>query len=236
MKSVGIIGYGSFGAFLVRKLSDRLSVKVHDPYADIPKSLGCSLAEVSTCDYLVLAIPVSAYTDTLGKIKGLVSPDTVIVDISSVKSVPVSLLSMYLPKQKKVIMHPLFGPQSAEESFDGHVVVMCPGVSDDESYAGVKDFVESLDLKVIEKTPEEHDKEMALAQGLTFFLARALLRSQVHDVELRTPSFKKLLDLAELESHHSEDLFKTIQLSNPYTAEIRSQFIRVVENLNKELL
>jgi prephenate dehydrogenase len=236
MKSVGIIGYGSFGAFLVRKLSGKVGVKVHDPYADVPQGLSCSIEAISKCEYVVLAIPVSAYKETLNKIKLLITSETVLVDISSVKSVPVSLLKEFLPKQKRVIMHPLFGPQSAEESFDGHVVVMCPSESDKESYDSVREYVESLGLKVVEKTPEEHDKEMALAQGLTFFLARALLRSQVHDVELITPSFKKLLDLAELESHHSEDLFKTIQLNNPYTAEMRSQFIQVIDNLNKELL
>ena len=57
----------------------------------------------------------------------------------------------------------------------------------------------------------------------------------IHDVSLITPSFKKLLDLAELESHHSEELFKTIQTGNPYLAEIRSKFVDTAEGINADL-
>ena len=44
-----------------------------------------------------------------------------------------------------------------------------------------------------------------------------------------------LVDLAELESHHSEELFRTIQTGNPYLAEIRSQFISTAKMINDQL-
>jgi prephenate dehydrogenase len=235
MKTVGIIGFGSFGSFLVRKLNGLVTLKVYDPNQPVPAELDASLLEACESDYVVLAIPVDSYEAVLGEVTGLLGKNSVVVDISSVKTIPNQKLEQLLPGRKKVVTHPLFGPQSAEDSFDGHVVVMCPNVSDPEAYDQIKDFVQGLGLKVVEKAPEEHDKEMALAQGLTFYLARALLRSGVHDIELLTPSFKKLLDLAELESHHSEDLFRTIQLSNPYTAEIRQKFIDIATDLNGEL-
>lgn len=235
MKTVGIIGFGSFGSFLARKLAGFVMMRVYDPNQQVPAELSASLLEVCESDYVVLAIPVSAYEAVLTEVSALLGIDSVVVDISSVKSIPNQILGQHLQGRKKVVTHPLFGPQSAEDSFDGHVVVMCPDVSNSDAYSQIKNFVQELGLKVIEKTPEEHDKEMALAQGLTFYLARALLRSGVHDIELLTPSFKKLLDLAELESHHSEDLFRTIQLSNPYTAEIRQKFIDIATNLNEEL-
>jgi prephenate dehydrogenase len=112
---------------------------------------------------------------------------------------------------------------------------MCPEASDPEAFATLKDFATKLGLKVIEKSTEEHDREMAYAQGLTFFVARALMKSNIHDVELRTPSFKKLLDLAELESHHSDDLFRTIQLGNTFTRKVRASFARQVAELLEEL-
>jgi prephenate dehydrogenase len=235
MKTVGIIGYGSFGEFLVNKLEDKLSLKVYDPQKDVPKRLLSTIADVACCDFVVLAIPVDAYHEVLAAIKPLLRESTVIVDISSVKTTPVSIIDRIIPNQCRVIMHPLFGPQSAEKSFWGHVVVMCPTVSSTEAYREVRDFIVSQGLAILDKTPEEHDKEMAYAQGLTFYLARILLTMGIHDVELLTPSFKKLLDLAELESHHSEDLFRTIQTGNPYLAEIRSKFVKTAELLNSEL-
>ena len=235
MISVGIIGYGSFGSFLTRKLSGHVQLKVVDPSQDIPVKIKGSLEQVCKCDYVVLAVPISSYDSILTEIKSFLRADSVIVDISSVKMTPNLKLEELLPGCRKVVMHPLFGPQSAEESLSGHVVVMCPEVSDVGAYRAVKSITQNLGLKVIEKSAVEHDKEMALAQGLTFYLARALLRCGVHNIELQTPSFKKLLDLAELESHHSEDLFKTIQVGNPFTAEVRQKFIDVATELNSEL-
>jgi prephenate dehydrogenase len=235
MITVGIIGYGNFGSFLTRKLADYAEVKVFEPYLDVPTELSADMHTICQCDYIILAIPVDSYEEVLTEIARIRKDTSIIVDVSSVKMVPTEKLDQLLPGVPRVIIHPLFGPQSAEESFDGHVVVMCPDVSDTTAYASIKSFIMSLGLRVIEKSPQEHDREMALAQGLTFYLARALLRMQIHDVELVTPSFKKLLDLAELESHHTEDLFRTIQLNNPYTTEIRVKFIDVISELNKEL-
>lgn len=235
MKTVGIIGFGSFGEFVVNKIGDKLLLKVYDPYVKVPKKISASMEDVAKCDFVVLAIPINAYEIVLSELKHHITSSTVIVDISSVKTIPVSIINTILPGQKRVIMHPLFGPQSADKSFWGHVVVMCPSVSDSEAYKLIKNFVIDLGLAVVEKTPEEHDREMAYAQGLTFFLARILLTMNVHDVTLMTPSFKKLLDLAELESHHSDELFKTIQTGNPYLAGIRAEFISIAESLNKNL-
>jgi len=235
MKTIGIIGYGSFGEFLVDKLSGKVELRVHDPQKSVPTTYSASLDKVAECDYVILSIPIDAYESVLAELAPQLQKSTTIIDIASVKTTPVEILDMILPNQKRVIMHPLFGPQSADKSFWGHVVVMCPGVSDPVAYKVVKDFVVGLGLAVVEKTPQEHDKEMAYAQGLTFFLARTLLTMGIHDVSLITPSFKKLLDLAELESHHSEELFKTIQTGNPYLADIRAQFISTADKINSEL-
>lgn len=235
MKTVGIIGYGSFGEFLCTALRTSVSLKVYDPQKHVPASLKSSIEEVAACDYVVLAVPLDAYESVVSSIAPKLSRQSVVVDISSVKSEPMRLLNMLLPSAKKVFTHPLFGPQSAADSLHGHVLVMCPEVSDPEAFAILKDFATKLGLKVIEKTTEEHDREMAYAQGLTFFVARALMKSNIHDIELRTPSFKKLLDLAELESHHSDDLFRTIQLGNTFTRKVRASFARQVAELLEEL-
>jgi len=235
MKTVGILGYGSFGEFLVRKLNSKLTLKVYDPFQKVPAKYVATLAEIGSCDYVVLSVPVSSYESLLKELSPLLGREAVIVDIASVKTIPVALLDELLPNQNRVVMHPLFGPQSAEKSYWGHVVVMCPDVSDGHSYAEVKDFIIDQGLAVVEKTPEDHDKEMAFAQGLTFYLARALLTMGIHDIELITPSFRKLLDLAELESHHSEELFRTIQTGNPYLNKIRTQFIDVANKINSDL-
>ena len=232
---VGIIGYGSFGKFLADKLQNKFELSVYDPKQDLPSEIKASLEEVGECDFVVLAIPVSAYDDLLKELKVVISADAVVVDISSVKVLPFQKISEFLPNQPRVIMHPLFGPQSAADSFDGHKVVMCPDESSPKPYASIKNFVQALGLEVVELSVEEHDRQMALVQGLTFFVARGLVGMDVHDVELMTPSFRKLLDLADLERSHTDDLFMTIQKANPFTAEIRTKFVNIVDEMNDKL-
>ena len=169
MKTVGIIGFGSFGEFLVDKLRGKVELLVHDPNQTVPKDISANIDDIAKCDYVVLSIPIDAYEDVLKSLAPKLKSSTVIVDISSVKTTPVAILEKLVPSQKKVVMHPLFGPQSADKSFWGHVVVMCPSASDKTAYKVIKDFIVDQGLAVVEKTPQEHDKEMAYAQGLTFF-------------------------------------------------------------------
>lgn len=238
MKTIGIVGYGegSFGQLLANNLSQVFTVKVSSRNPEsVPKQWRAELAEVAQCDVLIPSIPLSVYEQFLTSISPLIAAHTIIVDVCSVKTQPIAIIKRILPNQPVVATHPLFGPQSAERGVYGHTLVMCPDVSTPEPYSQFKKLASQVGLRVVEKTAEEHDREMAVVQGLTFFVARALLNSGIHDMTLHTPSFKKLLSLAELESHHTDDIFRTIQKGNPYTAEIRAAFVREVDSLNNEL-
>ena len=71
--------------------------------------------------------------------------------------------------------------------------------------------------------------------GLTFFVARALKDLGLDDQRLSTPSFKKLLQLAELEEHHSHELFVTIQAGNAYSNDVREHFVELCNLLDAEI-
>ena len=236
MKTVGIIGFNGFGEFLASKLDGLVDLHVssRDPSV-VPDKWRSTFEQAVECDYLILSIPLSAYEQVLRDVSSIIRSSTIIVDICSVKVRPTELLRLYVPHQKVVITHPLFGPQSAADSLEGHTVVLCPDESDYESCVVVKKFCESLGLDVKEMSAEEHDKEMANVHALTFFVARTLLQMGVHDSTLHTPSFRRILDLADLEKHHSEDLFRTIQLANPYAEATRKRFIETATYLDSSL-
>jgi prephenate dehydrogenase len=82
---------------------------------------------------------------------------------------------------------------------------------------------------------EQHDKAMADVQALTFFVARGLAAAGVSETPFMTPSFKRLLDLVQLDRAHSPDLFNTIELGNPFAAAVRERFVNSVTTLQKEL-
>lgn len=108
-------------------------------------------------------------------------------------------------------------------------------VSDAKAYEIIKNFAFKLELEVKEMSADEHDKSIAVVQGLTFFVAHTLETMGIHDEPLHTPSFARLLHLAELEQHHSQQLFETIQLGNDYAPAVRKAFLDVAEDIDKRL-
>ncbi len=232
--TVGIIGFGSFGKFLAEKLSKHCKVRVYSASGKTNK-WASSLKEVAQADYLLLAIPLNAYTKTLQQIRPLVSAKTVVVDICSVKVQPLKILGEELPGQTLVATHPLFGPESAGKSLVGHTLVICPESSNDAAANVVEKLALKLKLNVVKMSANEHDREMANVHGLTFFIAQTLAEMGLSSQKLVTPSFKKLLALAELESHHTQDLFDTIQSGNTYTKPARRKFIKLATELDESI-
>lgn len=232
---VGIVGFGSFGKFLAEQLDSHGEVRVYSP-SNKESQWRSSLQEVVTSDYVILAIPLEAYESVLAEIKPLLSPGTVLIDVASVKIRPVELILSILPQQPLVVTHPLFGPESASDSLKGHTIVLCPENSTPAAFETVKRFCEALGLSVVVMSEKEHDQEMAVVHALTFFIAHSLKDMELHVPTLSTPSFKKLLSLAELEKHHSGELFHTIQAGNPYAAAIREKFLRLATTLDKSVV
>jgi len=235
MKSVGIIGAGQFGIFLAQKLEPFFDIKIYSRRG-AGERWNSRLEDVAACDFVIPSIPLDSYQENLQMLKPHLGKDSVIVDVCSVKSKPVRLINELLPNQPMVATHPLFGPQSASKSLAGHIVVLCPEVSSQkQAYQQIKVLCRNMGLEVLEMSADEHDSEMAVVQGLTFFIARTLKQMSIHQMRLSTPSFKRLLHLAELEQHHSEELFYTIQSGNSKTSAIREKFVRLGQALNKDI-
>jgi len=236
MKSVGIVGFGSFGKFVAENLSKYCKVLVYSQSGKAPKKWAATVAEVAKCDYVILSIPLSAYRSILKLLKPHLNKNTVIVDVCSVKQKPLQIIKTVLPNQPLVATHPLFGPESAQESLSGHILVLCPDDSDTTALQAVKDFATNLlQLRVVEKSAEQHDKEMARVHGLTFFISRILKDFDLQSNDLDTPSYKRLLGLAELEKHHSDELFDTIQSGNKHTQHLRQKFIDAAVELDAKI-
>jgi prephenate dehydrogenase len=230
--TVGLIGFGSFGQFLAQKLQRHAKIMVYSTSGRANKWTQ-PLQKVCQADYLILAIPLEAYPAMLEKIKPLLKPETVIVDVCSVKVEPMAAINKALPDQPTVATHPLFGPESAAKSLEGHTLVVCPEVSASAPLQAIQKLAAKLQLEVVSMSAKEHDQEMAAVHGLTFFIAHALKDMDLHDQKLATPSFRKLLALAELEKHHSQDLFYTIQAGNPYTKTVRQKFLKEAQKLDQ---
>jgi prephenate dehydrogenase len=96
-------------------------------------------------------------------------------------------------------------------------------------------FSEQLGLIVLEKTALQHDKEMAQVQALTQFIARALNKLPLRDSEQKTQSFQLLLDLKQMLSFETDDLFFALERENPFAKRERKKFVALLQKIEKEI-
>lgn len=236
----GIIGYGSFGKLLSNILSEYGDVCVYvrdkDQKPELEGANFVSFEEAASAKIVILAVGLASLDDASKRLAQQIGEDTIVVDVSSVKVRPVEILERNLAgKCRLLYTHPLFGPQTVEEgSVAGKNIVVCP--FDFKGKEKIMDFLENkMQLKVIEMTAEEHDKEMAWVHALTFFVGRGIMKLDPPKSPLTTGYYQKLLDLVELERQHSIELFNTVERGNPYAAEIRERFLSELKSIEEEI-
>jgi prephenate dehydrogenase len=240
-ESLGIIGIGAFGEFMLKHVAPFFVTSVYDKYRDLAaitqaynvNSVGFD--KVCQCDVVIIAAPVSSIQEIAQEMKKYLKPGQLVMDVASVKSLPTAILRDTLPDQIDVVsLHPLFGPQSGNHGIEGLNVAVCnvrgsrvPGVT--------KFLIENLKLNVIQTTPEKHDREMAFVQGLTHMIAKVFVSMEISDIQQTTKTYDLLCQMVELVRYDSDELFRTIERDNPFMAETKARFFSAIQNLENQL-
>lgn len=141
----------------------------------------------------------------------------------------------YLNDEVQIVgTHPLFGPQSGKNGIKGLNFVICP-VRYNKTDKLIDLFGNKLELNVMIRTPEEHDRQMAYVQGITHFVGRALNHMDIPDVEQKTPAYQFLLDIKRNLGGDSWDLFLTIENENPFARPVREHLMEELQKLDDQL-
>jgi prephenate dehydrogenase len=236
MYTVGIIGLGGFGRLISSMTpAGTTLVGFSRSNAKAPGVTNVSFAQLAATDIIIAAVPLEAYAEVLQKLKKLLRPETLVVDVCSVKERPQALFRRYLSKHPNILMtHPLFGPNSIKTGLKGHTLVVT------ESRGALAEKVvgyceRQLGLQVKRVSPKVHDQTMARVHALTFFVARGLARLSKAEPLFTTPSHRLVADLITLDQTRSNDLFTTIQKGNPYAQEVRQEFLSMLQTIDREL-
>lgn len=240
-KSLGIVGFGAFGQLAARHLGPHFEVSAYDPSPDVAgvaKQLGVrlsSLHSVSQADIILIAAPVSSFEQVVSEIAAACKPGTLIVDVGSVKVVPSEIMRRLLPKHVDIVAsHPLFGPQSATTGIEGLKIAICPVQG--RQHARLAAFLrKALGLTVILTTPEDHDREAAMVQGLTHLIAKVLLRMGPLPTRMTTKSFDLLSEAISMVQYDAPEVFEAIEKANPYAELVRKRFFDLAARLSVEL-
>lgn len=229
--SIGLIGYGHFGTFLhglaQRYLPDA-ELKILSGRQDPDGILFFPLEEVAACDAVVLAVPISAYADTLAEIGPLMRPDGIVVDIATVKKYTTELLEAARPARPFIAMHPMFGPESYAKlggDVAGLRIVVTGHTLEPSSYSALCRKLAAVGFSIIEMTAEAHDKDLAETLFLTHYIGQVIARGGFERTDIDTVSFGFLMDAVDSVRHDGR-LFEEVCRFNPYCRTVIERFDR----------
>lgn len=244
MKKASIVGFGRFGRVLYELLKDDFEIILYNrskiekdaTFSDstiIAKNIG----KIYESDVVFFAVPIEAFEEVIKEHRQYFKKH-LLIDVLSVKMHPAEVWKKYLAgtEASAILTHPMFGPDSIMNGFEGLPIVMDKFTSDPEDYAFWKKFFSEKGITVVEMSPNEHDKMAADSQGLTHFIGRLLKSYGLKPSKIDSLGTKKLLEVMDQTIHDTWQLFENLQHYNPYTKKMRVKLGEKYDELYNKLL
>ena len=201
---------------------------------------GFTMKDCSMADAVIVSVPIHATSDVLRELDGICGEDTLIFDLSSLKTPVIDTLKDMAKRKKVCSIHPMFGP-SAPSLFDRTIIVCDCGTR-----AAVDEAVSLFDdrggnIRVMDVT--EHDEYMSYVLGLTHAVNIALFtvldRSGFTFKDLQTvasTTFNKGLDANRSVASEDPTLYYEIQHMNGSRERMWRLFCSAVTDLEEASL
>jgi prephenate dehydrogenase len=194
---IGIIGLGMIGGSLAKALHARTAHEVvgtdlnpatiaEASAAGVIKA-GLDLADLATCEALILAIPPVACLDFLREYASRIAPGTLVVDCCGVKRSICKLGFEVAARNNFYFLggHPMAGREfsgfgSAQTTlFDRAVMLLVPRTGEDEAIIHrVEELFLSIGFgRVLRTTMEQHDERIAITSQLAHVVSNAYVKS-----------------------------------------------------------
>jgi prephenate dehydrogenase len=239
MKVAIIGGSGKMGQWFAEFLSaDGKDVIIHGrdkrKLDDAGKRLNISTTTgipqaVIGADIVLVSVPIYSFEEVIKKLQPCLAQGQTVIDITSVKVMPVEVMHRHLPGIPVLGAHPVFGPGARSARNQNFVLTPTNG-AEAEIAERVKKFLDGKGAAVTLMTPQEHDEMMSVILGLSHFIAIAsaevlLSFSTLEKMkEIGGPTYKVLLTLAESVITEDPKLYASIQMNLPGMTEMEDLF------------
>lgn len=171
--------------------------------------------DVSGARVVMLAVPVGALCEVMGRLAPCLRPEQLLMDITSVKSLPMLIMQEFHPGPV-IGGHPLFGPQPVEQ--DLHTILVA-GRHATQAHRGIAErLFYLLGSSVAWATPREHDRGVAFAQSLNFAMSVSFFSAIARHRECMpflTPSFRRHMEAARKHLTQDRQMFCEFTARNP---------------------
>ena len=227
-------------------ISGRTESKIVAARQELGVEAASNIEAIRDAGVILLSVPIETFEDIVIELAPHIRSEQVVVDVTSVKAMPVAAMHRHLKTKKILGTHPLFGPGA--EGISGQNFVLTPTNDEERALAGkVSDYLETRGGRVSLMTPEEHDDKMTVILGLSHFIAIVAADTLVSSRKDNRPTtlggitYKVLLTLVESVISENPELYASIQMSLAGVPEIEALFqgkvaawAEVVKNRDRE--
>ncbi|KAI4380063.1 hypothetical protein MLD38_006292 [Melastoma candidum] len=248
---IAIIGFGNFGQFLAKTLAlhgHTILAHSRSDSSDVSRELGVPFFadQNDLCeqhpDVIILSTSIISTQQVIRSLPlQRLRRNTLFVDVLSVKEFPKNLLLQLLPPDFDVLCtHPMFGPESARNSWHGlnfayEKVRVGVDVTRELRIERFLDVFRREGCNMVEMGCNEHDGYAAESQFITHTVGRVLNMLNLEATPIDTKGYEALLEVVENTASDSFDLYYGLFLYNRKALEVLERLDLSFEALRKEL-
>ncbi len=229
---IGIIGgKGAMGLFFQEFFEKRgFKVLISDLRTKLSNK---ELAKKS--DIVIVSVPIDKTVEIIEEVAPFVKKSGLLMDLTSTKEDPVKTMLKFA-KSSVLGCHPMFGPTN---NIKGQIVVFTPGRGKKWQNFMQKIFEEAgVNIKII--SAKEHDKIMAIVQGLQHFISVNLAYTLAKEktsikkfLDLQSPVYRITMDFLGRILHQEPYLYANIEIQNEQIPSHIKSFLNSGEDLLK---
>jgi len=186
---------------------------------------------IKQANVIVLSLPIDSFEQVVEQISPHMRSGQIVLDITSVKALPVEIMHRHIKTGLVLGTHPVFGPGARDMSNQNFVLT--PTNDEENSLAQkVGHYVEERGAKATLMTPGEHDEMMTIVLGLSHFIAitsaDTLISSEKFQrmKEVGGTTYRVLLTLVESVISEDPELYASLQMSLPGMSRVEELFLK----------
>ncbi len=232
MKAGIIGGTGKMGRFFT-PVFERAGYEVMVSGRSTPLT-NADLAE--QCDLVIVSVPIHDAVRVIEEITPVLTRGQVLCDFTSLKRDQVA--AMLKSRAQVIGLHPLFGP--TVPSLRHQTIIVCPARAGEKTVNSLVSIFTREGAQCTVTSPEQHDRMMAVVQGLTHFVTLCMAESVRRlgvDIEstkaFTSPVYQLELSLVGRLLSQDPSLYADILQQNPYVPEVLSACTKSAETLTR---
>jgi prephenate dehydrogenase len=231
-------GSGKMGRWFARFLLDedrevvligRNRAKLEEAGRRLGTAVTTDMEAIRDADVVLISVLVDHFEEAVEQIGHHTHSRQIILDVTSLKALPVEAMHRHIKEGWILGMHPVFGPGA--RGIANHNFVLTPTNQAESALAEkVKEYLEARKARVHLMTPQEHDDMMAVILGLAHYIA-IVSADSLTDFNKRKEmeaiggiTYKVLLTLVESVISEDAEFYASLQMSLPGLPQIQQSF------------